>query len=456
MSEVIQRYGSTRPVIPNGQNLTITQLNPQTVGTDEFFFDPQMSGGGNFVWDGLTDAPLVGSAFSPSSVVAKSQTSTGTQFQLVGVPSSVVVGQLLHDTTRNSYALVVAKSGTTVTVAQPFDARSPSFIHAPTEDNGWAATDTFQALQPQNVNWLNPQPSSAGRCFFWVQGINVTAISGALWANRPLGVNMVWWLCTFTNGISSFFDGSNCGQASLSNYAPGLFLYGCVGPSSSLYYRVQMSGGQFTGATVENCLLDNDCALAGSGALASTLLGFTSLVAVQLTAGAVLNVQGSGATCNLSSSSSILWGQGTIDVLNGAKLVNGSAAASLWTTILAVASILLDLDNTAWTPPATGTFTNVGATQVTTAGVSGTNAFPINAPISWALKTVSGSLTQQPYFSQAQAANSFFTKTSAGDTSVYQWTAGPGTDTLSAANLANYVSMTNPFTGSGYITLDAT
>ena len=186
----------------------------------------------------------------------------------------------------------------------------------------------------------------------------------------------------------------------------------------------------------------------------STLTGNSYLAGAEIGTGATLSIVEGVTSIQLAGFSQILWGPGTVNVTNGAHLVNGSGGA--WANAaLQVATAQIDGNTTAWTPPVNGTFVNNGVSQVTTTGVGGTNAFPANAPISWALQTVGGTIAAQPYFSQAQAAKNFYTQASAGDTSTYAWTAGPGTDTLSGANLDIYLSMNNPYTGSSYSKAEA-
>jgi hypothetical protein len=462
MEEIVRRYGTSRPVIPNGQSLTITQLSAQTAGTDEFFFDPQMSGASTFLWDGLTNAPTVGAAFSPTTVTSRAITSSGTQNVLNGnLPVGVAVGQIVKNTGKNSYAIIVALAGGNATVTQPFAAQTPGFGSGPvSEDNTWANTDTYQLYQPFNLNWCNPCPSATGKNYFWVQGVNITSPTATTaWVCKPVALNMVFWLCTFAMTFP-FFDGENCAQFSVgASGDPGLFVRGCfTGTANRPTFQggCYIDGGQFNNSIING---NNTCAGDTNWAGTTTLYGYLTVgsTGFEIPTGVVLTVQGGAAAIALSANSAVLWGAGTLNVANGGKIIASGTAVNAWNSTLGnVAVLQIDTKTTAWTPPATGTFTNNGATQVATTGITNANAFPANAPISWALQTTGGTpAAQQPYFSQAQVANSFYTKTLALDTSTYAWTAGPGTDTLSAANLNNYISMTNPFTGSGYITAGA-
>ena len=159
-------------------------------------------------------------------------------------------------------------------------------------------------------------------------------------------------------------------------------------------------------------MLDNDVGLHSSVFSGETLINFYDFAPG---GGVYIGTGGSSPFINGGTTrllpGAFRWGPAQINVTNGAYVIN---EGTTWVNALRVGTIHLNGHTNGWTPITTGTFTNNGTTQVTTTGVAGTNAFPATAPISWSLKTVGGAITAQPYFSQAQAANSFFTKAIAG------------------------------------------
>ena len=441
MSEVIRRYGSSSPQIPSGQNLTIHQLSAQTLNVDVFFFDPQ-SDGGTLAWTGTQTA--VGSPFSPSSIMARVRGNPGNQLGLVfgSLPAGINVGLFLYNTTRHSQAIIDSIAGLTAFVSQPV-------TNAGVEDNGWANTDTYQLFTPVGTNWSNPRPSGTNAS---LTISNIEFLGGGNWTASPTGMQLIFLNCQF-DPVTPTFDGSKgILQIPADRQIPtGITLINCQTGPGSFSTQVYCFWTEWIGGTVQsfttnsvamylnNSIVDGDANFYNVDFSGHSTIGALNILGLMQVVG------GETVLGGLYSGNHFLWGAGDIDVNQGGKFLTSVA----WTNVT-TATITLEGFTTAWTPPATGTFTNNGVTQVNTAGVNGTNAFPTNAPISISLKTVGGAITAQPYFSQAQAANNFYTKASAGDTSVYNWTAGPGIDNLSLTNLANYGTMYSPFSGSMY------
>lgn len=363
---------------------------------------------------------------------------------------------------------MISVVGGTATVSQPLATLTPNAgTSHPTEDNTWVHTDTYQLLTPLQCNWINPSPNGAGGgTSSWIQGVEIIDTSGfsggGSWATKPLGALLTFWLCVFDPGWL-IFDGSSASQNVSSETTPinGISLWNCAsgpgpaqsggaGVSSTVCNNVYVSGGQVNFGYFIDCMLDNDVGLHSSVFSGETLINFYDLAPG---GGVYIGTGGSSPFINGGTTrllpGAFLWGPAQINVTNGAYVTN---EGTTWVNALRVGTIHLNGHTNGWTPITTGTFTNNGASQVTTTGVAGNNAFPATAPISWSLKTVGGAIAAQPYFSQAQAANSFFTKASAGDTSVYNWTAGPGIDGLTPANLDVYLSMFERFAPGGFVT----
>ena len=237
VAEMIQRYGTCSPQIPSGQNLTIHQLSAQTLNVDAFWFNPRLSGGGQFVWDALTSAPAVGGNFSPTSVTAKVQTAAGNDLKLNGsLPVGVAAGQIIHNISKASYAMVLSVAGGNATVTQPLTLPAPNSFASASEVNSWANTDTYQLYQPQGLNWKNMQPEAgdltaagAGGAF-WVQGIYLFDASGTPGYSsvvvRPVGIFCTLYACYFEPFVIS--DGSAANNIIFANcfLSEGAYIFG--------------------------------------------------------------------------------------------------------------------------------------------------------------------------------------------------------------------------------------
>jgi len=120
-AEIIRRYGSVSPIFNDGQSVTFHKLSPQpNSATDPVFFSPYLSGGGQAVL--LDTLQLVQAAFVSGVVTPKNIAIGGSLLTIATMPAGTVAGQLVYNTTRNSYAFVDSVVGTTATMQQPLTA----------------------------------------------------------------------------------------------------------------------------------------------------------------------------------------------------------------------------------------------------------------------------------------------------------------------------------------------
>ena len=340
MAQVVQRYGSSSPQMPYGQSLTIHQLSAQTAGVDAFYFNPKMSGGGSFSWVGSLTA--VGAPFSPASISAKSQTSGGSQLKLNGsLPAGAAVGQVVEDTTRTSFGLVLAIAGGDATVAQPLTISTATVPASIAEDNGWVDTDSFQLYAPLLCNWKNPAPqggdTNAGQTdgFAAISGVQFADASGTAaksqWTVRPVAIQTTIFNCLIDP--NAMLDGTD---VEAGNYN-GLQLANC-----RLHTHQDMSmtilGGVSLGFAVNvgAALWDCDTSLAG-GAYCS---GAGSVIGSAQVNGHTLQIAAQVFYEQAYGPNSIIWGSGTVNVTTGGNLQNETGSS--FATTLLVGALQLD------------------------------------------------------------------------------------------------------------------
>jgi hypothetical protein len=348
MAEVIQRYGTSSPQIPHGQNLTIHQLSAQTSGVDFFYFDPQMSGSCFFNWI-ATNSVLV-SAFSPATVVPRSQTSGGTGYQLTGCPAGTVSGTIVFNVTKGSYAIGSAFAAGTLTVSQPVLFTLNSL--PPSEDNTWANTDSYELLSFTMCNWCSPQPRGTGRCFAWIQGVLFSeAGDDGAWTLHPFGITTILAICD--NGQrTACLNGTDATQFITTGlFNKGLFGLQCIactmetGTFTFEAFYTRFFGCNLIASVLTACQVDGDSvcnsvtvmpggeSLFGPVQVAGTLVvdaGFLKLITIPSTG--TLPVPG------------LLWGAGSLNVSNGAQfeLIETSLDPQTWTSSLVIPTIQLE------------------------------------------------------------------------------------------------------------------
>jgi hypothetical protein len=207
--KVIQKYGSTTPLLTNTQTLHL--MSSQGAG-DPVVFSPILTGGINFVLLGTPVA--VGAPFSPVSVTAKNR-ATGTLLTL-NTGGAATPGTLLFNVTKGSYAFVDSNGGGSgpLVMTQPFASAGLTTVTTgqetfPIEDDTWASTDSYQrySLPQCNLKVIAPSggdTSSTGLSnpVFWIQQVHVTDVSGSVGystydALAQTGASVVHSMCWF-------------------------------------------------------------------------------------------------------------------------------------------------------------------------------------------------------------------------------------------------------------------
>jgi hypothetical protein len=184
-SEIVRRYGTLAPLLAYGQSITIHLLTPQTANTDEVFFEPRLSGGGQAILLGTLVA--VAAPFVGGVVTAKVRGGPGTRLQVATMPGGTVANQYVFNSTRGSYAFIDLMTGATATMQQPLAAAgltTPN-VPAPVQDNTWATGDTLATFTVPLCNLGSWNPVSADEnagatkaSVGWVQWVEVADSSG--------------------------------------------------------------------------------------------------------------------------------------------------------------------------------------------------------------------------------------------------------------------------------------
>jgi hypothetical protein len=187
-AEIIRRYGSVSPIFNDGQSVTFHKLSPQpNSATDPVFFSPYLSGGGQAVL--LDTLQLVQAAFVSGVVTPKNIAIGGSLLTIATMPAGTVAGQLVYNTTRNSYAFVDSVVGTTATMQQPLTAAVATTVGSPdcstaSQVDTWATGDTLTvyACSALNLKQWNPRGAdvTAGQQISvgWVQFSKIVDTSG--------------------------------------------------------------------------------------------------------------------------------------------------------------------------------------------------------------------------------------------------------------------------------------
>ena len=452
------RLGTQSPTYPYGQPVRFHQLSTQSLGVDSYFFTPNMSGGGYAV---LIGTPTVLHTQAAGAVTARNRAS-GVLLQIAGMPGGTTAGQLVFNTTRNSYAFIDSMASTTATMQQPVAASVINTIGIPAvsteagEDNTWTTGDAISIQQLPGSNeklWapISGDVSPGGQVSAgWVQFIHVLDSSTSNISSLPvLGyVCNVMSACQIDTRISAgdltgrggifligdtvagrFTAQSGTVQAFAGGYAAGISVIG--GNFALNGDAVTHEGMQITGVRSEVQSFYND-----SG-LTSTQIGIDSGEVSSVTAG------------------SAIWGPANLALgPGGAFEVTQNPGNDFTDALLVTGTISFAALTVGWTPQGAdtqgGAFTLNGVTQV---AVTGT--FPASAPITISLKTVGSTPgTSAPYFSQAQTggvSGQFFVKSpTAGANDVYNWQAMPTPVALTPANMSTFHGLQDPASGARF------
>jgi hypothetical protein len=193
-TEIVRRYGSSRPQMTYGHSVTIHQLSAQTAGVDPVFFEPLVSGGGKAILIGTLQS--VGVIPINTATVTAQNRSGPTRWQVSNMPGGTAAKNLLQDTTQNTWSTIDSLSGSTATVSQPVADANLTTIGIPTlTEASMASNDAFQVWAQPLVNLKSWRPhggdmSGAGNTtasLGWVQDVEVADASGGnLTAELPV------------------------------------------------------------------------------------------------------------------------------------------------------------------------------------------------------------------------------------------------------------------------------
>lgn len=337
MAEVVRRYGSSSPQLVTGQSLTIHQLEPMPLGVDVFDFNPFLSGAANFLW--IATPTLVGAVFSPTTVTAKVATAAGNDLSMTGaLPAGIGDGQIIHNNTRGSTAMVKKVLAGVATLSQPFaDAGLSTPTPYPTmaEDNGWVNTDSYQLAAPLRCNWQNLRPvgGDTSNAFGGTTGVvliegvkfdDVTGTPGnSILEVVPSAIAMMFSSCAFEPLLCT--DGTD----NFSLNVLGCWMNGGLCPIYTATVGGAIPGGalylQYGNVVDGDCIVDAAAYMVGS----SNILG-----SVHFT-GNVNSYRGSGAVCQDlgTGGGALMWGAGTMNVGAAAGDLNcylGNKSGGLW------------------------------------------------------------------------------------------------------------------------------
>jgi len=327
-AEIVRRYGSTRPEMNPGQSVTIHLLTSQPAGQDPAFLKMLMSQGQALAIVGTLTAS--GAAFT-GTVVAKNR-ATGQRLTLSG-SASLVAGAYVFNSTRGSYAFVTSVAGGVATMTQPLPSSLVTTIHNPTAslaiDDTWTTGDTYQVFTLPTVNlkqfevegWDVTNGGGNLPNLAWMQWLNIVDFSGSGRSTFPMH-NMAFASgCTFGARVGMVQDFSTSGAS-----AP--MLLGC-----NVGGIVESYGGDvpylFGGVLRNNlaivgggCALDGDVqTLAAVNATSGCIFMGAAYFAGALTA----DFAGIEVLKLTASIGAFLWGPGSVQMNNGANMLNASA-----------------------------------------------------------------------------------------------------------------------------------
>ena len=185
--EVVARLGTSSPVYPYGQSVTVHLVNSQAANTDPIFFTPRMSGGGQAV---LLGTLTLGTPFTAGTVTAKSQ-AADTPLQVATWPGGALAGSRILNQTHASSSWVRSVSAGTATLEQPVNAIATPNVPSPSENNSWTTGDTLVVMTLPLCNLQKWSPISASEknhtntsaSVGWAQDIELVSADGASGGN---------------------------------------------------------------------------------------------------------------------------------------------------------------------------------------------------------------------------------------------------------------------------------
>jgi len=282
-SQIVQRYGTTTPTLPYGHTVRVHAMSGQAAGTDPVFFRPNVSGGGQVIFDATLAIAAAGAAFSAGALgggfgsAGATPTAGGTQMTMAAVPGYVAAKVLLHNTTRGSYAMVDSVAGGNAALTQPQTAASlttTTATPAVVVDNDWVAGDNIAPLTLASFNiktWgINGGDLTVGGqpCAAWILFATIADASGTA-GNSGFGLvgsgQQVLSCCVV---LSRLYSSGQYGRGQIC-YALGCWLTNeeNTGYGFNMYGGVLMTAGGGDNGVVEftnNAVVHGQLLLAGS------------------------------------------------------------------------------------------------------------------------------------------------------------------------------------------------
>ena len=466
---VSHRWGTQSPILP--QTTTFNLLSSETVGQESVVLTPTMVAASNFVILGTPAAQHA--SFTVGTVTAMAPGHPGVLLQGAGFTHGETAGMIVQNVTRGSFAFIDSVTGPGVaTLTRPFTTASYTTITPypfPAVDDGWTTGNTVQAfiLPMFNLKLLRVGGGDGNVAFtaptVWLQEVFVPDVSGTAGSG---------YFAPATTGGASVVVSLSRIDPFIEAASPDTALLGCWLNGGGLfraltYLWTWIYGGAVNTSAIGDILIAEGVITSASpimhggpssgGTPNLRMTGAGNHIAAYFDSHIVASVEYTSSIkitdplFEPAPGTPVVWGSGSLSTEPPGSCVS-LATADTWANSLQITALSLDGVGTGWSQQATGTFTATGSAQLTVSGVNGTNAFPANASISFALTSLNaGTPTGLPYFSAAQIANSFFVKAAAADTGIYAWTAAPAPGiALTTANLDIYNGLINPRTGSRF------
>ncbi len=344
MGGIVGKWGTTSPRL--SQTTTIHVLVGQATNLERAILTPILQGSNtNFVIVGTPSN--TGGTFTAGTVTHRVRSNPGNDLLVASMPGGSAAGDLVFNSTRNSYAFIKSMSGSTATMEQPFTTASLTTVGLSpfgVADDTWTTGDTLQRSSVPALNLQSCLPTggdantgfTGGMC--WIQMIRVPDVSGAdgnsTFTSRPVGCGTALSLCRFDTSV--LLDGRGTSLQS-NQYALACHFSGGTGvpDGGCVFYECAVQGGACiagSGVCIElanGAQLLGDVIIDGDLNMGGDMSFLASIGGVHLTSGAILSVFGEGATFN-----GPVWGAGTINLKSG----NLVALTGTWTNNLLVAS----------------------------------------------------------------------------------------------------------------------
>ena len=242
VQEVVRRYGSRRPQLVTGQNLTLHVMGSQGLNVDIFAFDPLPSGGGLYA---IVGVPTLVATFNLGTVTAKNRAAAQVLEAAGFTHAGLAQGQLVINNVSGAHALIENLTGSTAKLSQPvtplaYPADASTFPSV-TEDDSWATGQSVSvySLPAVNMNGLDARggqaASSSGISTCWVQYLTLLDASGEA-GNSTFQPS--------TTGVSTIFVDCVIQPYTVTGHGP-------EGASSTIFIGCGFEGGVQLAAAVQ-------------------------------------------------------------------------------------------------------------------------------------------------------------------------------------------------------------